>query len=114
MHCLVSLRFADGAHRKVSRVGVLDEMASDTIAHCEKADDPLQKFQRSVNGYDQCFVGATGSDDFEERLLGGDTLRLLEEGEGQSINVFNNFLSTFGSFVFLEFQDVVCFSDNLS
>ena len=93
---------------------MLHRVTPKAVAYRNEAGDFLQEFQRAVNGHHQRLVRTGGSDDFEERFLGGDTLCLLEEGEGNSVYVVNDFFSTLPSFVFVKSQDVIHFDDNLS
>ena len=93
---------------------MLNEMTAETVADQHEANDFLQELERAIDGDHERFVRARRSDDFEERVLGGDTLRLFEERERHGVNVPDNFFSTFECFVCLKFQDMVCFGDNLS
>lgn len=108
------LGLADRTDRQVGRVSVLNLVTAETIHGSDEADDFLQEQKTAVDGDDQRLVRASGSDDFEERFLGGDAVGLLQEAERQSVDRMDELFSTFGFFVFLKIKLAVDFSDFVS
>jgi len=106
--------FADGADRQIGRVSVFHLVTTETIDGGDETDYFLQQKQATVDGDDQRLVRAFGSDDFEERFLGGDAVGLLQEAERQSVDRMDELFSTFGFFVFLKIKLAVDFSDFVS
>ena len=108
------LGLAYGADRQIGRVRVLHLVTAETIHGRDEANDLLQEQEAAIDGDDQRLVRAFGSDDFEERLLGGDAVRLLEQTERQGVDRMDELFSTFGVFVFLEVERAVDFNDFVS
>jgi len=105
---------ADGTDRQIGGVCVLHLVAAETVHGRDETDDFLQQKQAAVDGDDQRLVRAFRSDDFEERLLGGDTMGLFQETESDGVDRMDELFSTFGFFVFMKIELAVDFNDFVS
>jgi len=66
---------------------MLDFVAVGTIEECKEADNFLQKFETAIDRDYECLVRTFWSNDFEERFLGGNAVRLFDQSQSQSIDV---------------------------
>lgn len=95
---------AVGADGQVSGIGMLHGMRVPSVHSCQETDDLLEELQTTIDRDDQRLVCAGRSDDFEERFLGGDALRLLEQSQCDGIYILDDIFSTFGFSVFEKIQ----------